>query len=319
MTQGDSGRDISVRPLREDDIAAADHIMRLAFGTFLGIPEPASFMGDASYVPTRWRSNPAAAFGAEAAGRLVGSNFATHWGSVGFFGPLTVHPDSWERGIGKLLMEPIMDCFDRWGTRHAGLFTFAHSEKHVGLYQRFGFWPHYLTAIMGKPIDSTLGSAHWTTYAGTPDDERETALAACRELAGEIFDGLDLSDEIEAVENQKLGETVLSWDDGLAGFAVCHCGPGTEAGSNACYIKFAAARPGGTAAERFGQLLNACETMASQRGLSQLIAGANTGRHESYRLMLERGFRTGMQGVAMHRPNQLGYSRPDVYAIDDWR
>jgi hypothetical protein len=26
-----------------------------------------------------------------------------------------------------------------------------------------------------------------------------------------------------------------------------------------------------------------------------------------------------LQGVGMHRPNEPGYSRPDVWAIDDWR
>ena len=59
---------------------------------------------------------------------LVGSNFATRWGSVGFFGPLTVRPDLWARGVGKQLMEPVMGCFDTWKVEHAGLFTFAHSQ-----------------------------------------------------------------------------------------------------------------------------------------------------------------------------------------------
>jgi hypothetical protein len=38
--------EVSVRPLRLDDIPAADHIFRLAFGTYLGLPEPESFAGD---------------------------------------------------------------------------------------------------------------------------------------------------------------------------------------------------------------------------------------------------------------------------------
>ena len=113
--------DITVRPLREDDLAAADRITRLAFGTFLGVPEPASFMGDAGYVRSRWHTDPEAAFAAEVGGELVGSNFATNWGSVGFFGPLTIRPDLWDRGVGKRLMEPVMQCFARWGTAHAGL------------------------------------------------------------------------------------------------------------------------------------------------------------------------------------------------------
>jgi hypothetical protein len=82
----------SVRLLRLDDVPAADRVVRLAFGTFLGLPDPGSAMGDTDYVRTRWLANPSAAFVAEAQGEIVGSNFASHWGSVGFFGPLTFVP-----------------------------------------------------------------------------------------------------------------------------------------------------------------------------------------------------------------------------------
>jgi hypothetical protein len=114
---------------------------------------------------------------------------------------------------------------------------------------------------------------------------------------------------------------VLLWDDSkLLGFAVCHCGPGSEAGSGACYIKFGAARPGAEAAKIFGRLLDACEALASVEGMSRLIAGVNTARRETYRRMLARGFRADiLQGVTMHRPDEPGYDRPDVYAVDDWR
>ena len=74
--------DITVRPLQESDLTTADHIMRVAFGTFIGLPEPAAFMGDAGYVRTRWLADPEAAFAAEIDGEIVGSNFATNWGSV---------------------------------------------------------------------------------------------------------------------------------------------------------------------------------------------------------------------------------------------
>ncbi|MGB9274276.1 MAG: GNAT family N-acetyltransferase, partial [Terrimicrobiaceae bacterium] len=127
QTKSVSKQDVSVRPLREGDLATADHVMRLAFGTFLGLPDPASFLGDAGFVRTRWRANPDAAFAAEIDNEIVGSNFAANWGSVGFFGPLTIRPDLWDRGVGRRLMEPIMECFDKWRTRHAGLFTFAQS------------------------------------------------------------------------------------------------------------------------------------------------------------------------------------------------
>jgi predicted N-acetyltransferase YhbS len=147
MTTDDIKPDIQVRRLQEGDLDTADQVMRVAFGTYLGLPEPATFMGDARFVRTRWRTDPSAAFAAERAGEIVGSNFATRWGTVGFFGPLTIRPDLWDRGIGQRLMEPVMDCFARWETTHRGLFTFAHSQKHLALYQRFGFWPRFLTAV----------------------------------------------------------------------------------------------------------------------------------------------------------------------------
>lgn len=34
--------------MQEDDLEEADTIMRLAFGTFLGLPDPMKIMGDAS-------------------------------------------------------------------------------------------------------------------------------------------------------------------------------------------------------------------------------------------------------------------------------
>ena len=313
-------QDISVRPLQEGDLPTADHIMRLAFGTFLGLPEPTSFMGDASYVRTRWSADPTGSFGAEVGSELIGSNFATNWGSVGFFGPLTIRPDLWDRGVGKRLMEPIMNCFARWGTKHTGLFTFAHSQKHVGLYQKFGFWPRFLTAIMSKRVEPAASRSQWSLFSEVSESEREASLATSRELTDAVYEGLSVSGEIRAVAAQNLGDTVLLWDDArLVGLAVCHCGPDTEAGSGTCYVKFGAVRPTPTAEQDFDRLLDACEELAARRGLSRLVAGVNTARHEAYSRLLERDFRTDFQGVAMHRPNEPGYNRADVYLIDDWR
>src|SRR6185369_2082497 len=311
---------IIVRPLQETELDTADAVMRLAFGTFIGLPDPMAFMGDAAYVRNRWRANPNAAFAAEAGGEVIGSNFATNWGSVGFFGPLTVRPDFWDRSAGKQLMEPIVELFDRWGTKHAGLFTFPHSQKHIGLYQRFGFWPRFLTAIMSKSVEEINSESQWTRFSEVPAAEREAVLSACREVTDAIYEGLDVADEIRAVASENLGDTILVCDDSkLMALAVCHIGPGTEAGSDVCYVKFGAVRPGANAEQYFRRLLEACEKMASTQHVSRLRAGVNTARHEAYRQMLGSGFRTDVQGVVMSRPNEPGYNRPGVYRLDDWR
>jgi GNAT superfamily N-acetyltransferase len=320
MTPSRDSRDIIVRPLEEKDLAEADRVMRVAFGTFIGLPEPASFLGDASYVIPRWRAAPHSAFAAEIDGEIVGSNFATPWGSVGFFGPLTIRPDLWDRGIGRRLMEPIMSCFEQWATKHAGLFTFPHSQKHIGLYQKFGFYPRFLTAIMSKAVEARRQATSWSKFSAVAPPERATILSACGELTGAIFDGLDIAHEVRLVADQNLGDTVLVWDDGrLAALAVCHNGRGSEAGSGTCYVKFGAARPGPDAERYFDALLDACEEFARERDASRISAGVNTAREKAYRQMLARGFRTDLLGVVMSRPNEPGYNRPDVYLIDDWR
>ncbi|MFC2021247.1 GNAT family N-acetyltransferase [Chloroflexota bacterium] len=295
-------------------------MFRLAFGTRNGLPDPMKFGGDSDYVRTRWLADPTAAFGAELDNVLVGSCFATNWGSVGIFGPLSVHPNLWNQGIAKRLLEPVMELFSKWGIKQAGLFTPADSAKHVGLYQKFGFWPRFLTAVMSKPAGKPDQASRWSRYSDVPESNRIDYLTKCYLLTDAIFGGLNLEREIRAVDTQGLGDTVLLWNDSeLVGLAVCHSGPGSEAGSDACYVKFGVVLPGPKAEQTFDQLLDACEMLAVEHGMSRLIAGINMECHQAYRKMMDRGFRTVIQSVAMYRPNEPGYHRPDIYSVDDWR
>lgn len=313
---------VVIRGMREDDFDEADRIMRLAFGTYLGLPDPMKFMGDADFIRTRFKCDPSAALTAEVDGRVVGSNFALNWGTVGIFGPLTIDPDYWNRGVAKNLLEATMKIFERWGTRHTGLFTFSESAKHVHLYQKFGFWPRYLTAVMSKRIGPAVAKGNDTVrmFSSLNSVEKESAMQSCGLLTNEIHAGLDLSKEISSVDNQELGDTILVMDPSrLKGFAICHSGPNTEAGTGNCYVKFGAVAPGPNTADDFDTLLNACEQYSQEKNLTRLICGVNTGRHRAYAKIIERGFRTDLQGIAMHKPNEPGYNVPEVYIIDDWR
>lgn len=297
---------ITVRTMRESDIAEATRIFRLAFGTFLGLPEPTSFAPGREYIATRFHAYPDAALTAEDNGRIIGSNMVTIWGSFGFFGPITILPEYWDKGAASALLGPTMEIFRTRGVREAGLFTFVQSPKHLALYQKFGFWPGFLIGVMGRQV---IQAQHWSRLA-TADWE------GCRVLANELFEGLDLSGEIRSTENQGLGETVVVRADGtVTGFAVCHCGAGTEAGPGNCYIKFATAR----SRDDFERLLKACEGLAFDHGLEHLEAGVNFERLEAYQTLLADGFRVERQALAMSRDGIRAYNRRDAYALDDWR
>jgi N-acetylglutamate synthase-like GNAT family acetyltransferase len=257
----------------------------------------------------------------QARDRRLSHYFAARWGSLAFFGPLTVRPDHWDRGIASRLMEPVVDLFDGWGIRLSGLFTFPGGTKRLGLYQKFGFWPQHVSAVMAREVAEAKDVSGSTTFTeARKRASAEEILDRCRRVTDTILPGLDLRREIDAVAAQDLGDTVLVEGDGrLVGFAVCHCGARTEAGSGACFIKFAAVSPGPDAAWSFEQLIQACEAMAAQRALACLIAGVNTGCHDAYRILLERGFRANLIGLTMLRPNEPGYPPADAYVISDLR
>jgi GNAT superfamily N-acetyltransferase len=314
---------VKVGPLKKAELAEADRILRVAFGTFLGLPNPAEFMGDRDLLISRWHGPHVEVLAARQDGRLIGTNVITQWGSFGFFGPLTILPEFWDRGAAQLLLQSTEKIFKKRGVKRTGLFTFAASAKHVGLYQKFGYWPQYLTALMAHTpkADAQLTgrgavSVHLSTLTKST---REEAIAACARITDRIDRGLDLSAEIRAVLKRKMGEVVLVYTrKTLDGFAICLHGPGSEGGTKICYIKFAAARGGAEAGERFGRLLDACDEFALARGAS-LEAGMNLAHEDAYRRMRSHGYRAFGQGVSMQRPHVAGHNRADAYVIDDWR
>ena len=315
-------RTVTIGPLKASELDEADRIVRLAFGTFLKVPNPLDFMGDRNFLTPRWRSAHVKVIAAREGGRLIGSNVATRWGAFAFFGPLTVLPEYWDRGVAQRLLEATMSLFDRWGVRRSGLFTFAHSAKHVALYQKFGYWPQYLTALLTRtplPQSAALTAHSGTLLSNLPRSRRGQAIQACAKLAGGIDRGLDLSGEIHAALRQRTGDVVLSSGNrSLEGFAVCLTGPGSEGGAKTCYVKFAAARGGAGAGARFERLLDACEAFAASRATT-LEAGVNLAREDAYRRLIARGYRVTTLGVAMQRPHAAGHNRPRAYVIDDWR
>jgi len=313
---------VRITPLRESELGEATRIMRLAFGTFLGLPDPMQFMGDRDLMTPRWRARNTRVLAAHIDGRLVGSNVITRWGSFGFFGPLTVLPEFWDHGVAQRLLEATVKVLDGWKLRRSGLFTFAQSAKHVGLYNKFGFWPGHLTALMrhvpAAGARGAKGSAP-VLLSALKKRQREAAIRACTQLTNRIEKGLDLSHEIRAVLGQGVGDVVtIGSRSKLDGFAVCMTGPGSEGGAKTCYVKFGMVRGGNGADARFDRLLDAIDGFAVSRG-ADVEAGVSLARRNAYARMRTHGYKAMTQGVAMHRPYGDGFNRADVYAIDDWR
>ena len=317
---GGSVDGVRVRQMVEADIAGAEVINRLAFGTFFGLPEPIKFRGDGNVVAGRRHADPEGAFSVELDGELVASGILMNWGSVGVLGPLTVHPDHWGKGIARHVMAALVDTLDRRGHRFSGLFTHPQSPSHIRLYEAYGYWMEMTTAVMSKPVEATGLPAGATLFSDLPAAEKERALASCRAVTDTAYAGLDVGSEIRTVADLDLGDTLLLDRDGeTVGFAVCHHGPGSEAGSAQLRVKFGAVKCGARAADDFTRLLAACEGLAAARGAPRISGGTSSGRFPAYRIMQEAGFRTDMNGVIMLCRRGTGYNQPEIFVIDDWR
>ncbi|MGH2639971.1 MAG: hypothetical protein ACRDF4_11940 [Rhabdochlamydiaceae bacterium] len=66
-----------IRPLKREELSEPDKILRLAFGTFLRLPDPMQVFADKQMLVIRWLSNPDGVLAAELDGKIIGSNVAT--------------------------------------------------------------------------------------------------------------------------------------------------------------------------------------------------------------------------------------------------
>ncbi len=135
-----------------------------------------------------------------------------------------------------------------------------------------------------------------------------------------MYPGLDLTGDVDSLDRQRTGETVLLYDDSrLDGVATCHIGAGSEAGGGTTLVKFGAVSPGELRLERLRALLENVETLARRRGVPRVEVGVNLSHREGYRALLARGYRADFVGVVMQSPDEPAYHRPELDILDDWR
>ena len=314
-----------IRQMKEQDFADADRINRIAFGTFFGLETPSAFRGDGEVVAGRFAANPDGTFVAEIDGTLVACGFVMDWGSLGLLGPLTVAVDAWGRGIGRAMLDEMTRFMDSRKFALQGLFTHPQSPTHIRLYEDYGFRMKRITAVMERAVkaDGEM-PAEVRCFSDLPSSEKPAVLRECRRIAESVYGGLDLGGEILSIDRAGFGDTILlGQESAMTGFACCHQGRGSEAGSPQTVVKFAAARSAANASSEFEKLMTACEVFAALRGTNRLVAGTNTGRTECYEAMLDMGFRSWMNGIAMLKTaggdGNDGYNVPGVFSVDDWR
>lgn len=200
---------LTIRPITGADTEACGRIIYEAFKGFHDrhqFPRDFQTLEDAVQLTGLFVDHPAI-FGAvaEIDGRIVGSNFLDERNSVRGVGPITVDPDVQEQGIGRRLMESVMERGrDATGIR---LVQDAFNMCTLALYASLGFEVKEPLALMeGKPKSKALGGVEVRTLQSK--DLAECASLCMRvhgfDRANELRDALELFSPLVALREGRI-------------------------------------------------------------------------------------------------------------------
>ena len=148
---------------------------------------------------------------AESDDRIIGSNFLDERATVVGVGPISVDPAVQNQGVGRRLMQAVIDRAASRGVPSVRLCQATFHRRSLCLYTTLGFRTRELLSCMnGPPLKRSLPGYH--VRAATPTD-----LAACNAVCFDVH-GFDRGSELnEAVERGTA--TVVERDGQITGYA----------------------------------------------------------------------------------------------------
>lgn len=132
---------------------------------------------------------------AEVDGRVVGSNCLDERSMIHGIGPITIDPDVQNRGVGRKLMQAVMDRSHQKGAAGVRLVQAGFHMRSLSLYASLGFETREpLACMQGKTKRRSVPGC--TVRAAKPGD-----IASCAALSNRVH-GFDRSGELpHAIEN----------------------------------------------------------------------------------------------------------------------
>ncbi|MGA2395465.1 MAG: GNAT family N-acetyltransferase [Candidatus Lustribacter sp.] len=154
--------------LRPVEVADIEPLARICFEAFRSIAERHNFPPDfpsvevATAVIGHFVRNPAVyGIAAELGGRVVGSNFLEERSAISGVGPITIDPAVHDSGIGRRLMQAVIERSDARGFVGCRLLQAAYHMRSLSLYTKLGFAPREeLVSMTGVPADPAADRFH---------------------------------------------------------------------------------------------------------------------------------------------------------------
>jgi GNAT superfamily N-acetyltransferase len=200
MTHASSNSTFRLRPV---SVADADACGRICFAAFDGIarkhgfppdfPAPEAAVGLITLFASHSRFHGIVA---EKDGRVVGSNFLDERSSVAGIGPITIDPAVQDAGIGRALMEAILERARTRSFVSVRLVQAAYHSRSFSLYTKLGFDVREPLSVVSSGGDSAEIGGGRSVRVGTQAD-RDVCNALCTRVHGHDREG-EVHDALEA-------------------------------------------------------------------------------------------------------------------------
>jgi predicted N-acetyltransferase YhbS len=223
MTNAES---VSLRPGRPDDSAECG---RICYEAFASIARQHNFPPDfpsvqaATDLLTLFLSHPRF-FGivAEKNGKIIGSNFLDERSAIAGVGPITVDPQVQNSGIGRRLMQAVLDRAAEQNFSGVRLLQSAYHGRSLALYATLGFLPREsIACLQGQPI-GILPDSYRVRPAAAADLEacnRVCTSVHGHDRAGEVIDAIHMGSAKVVEHGGRI--TGYATDLGFLAHAVC--------------------------------------------------------------------------------------------------
>ena len=180
-----------LRERKPEDAAAAGRICYEAFKSIAerhnfapDFPDPEAAIGLMEHLVSRADIHGVMA---EAAGRVIGSNFLWEDGAVAGVGPITIDPAAQNQGLGRRLMEAVLERARERGIPAVRLLQAAYHNRSMSLYTKLGFEVRELLSVIQGPALNLRAAGHDVRAACAADAEAADAL--CRRVHGHVRAG----------------------------------------------------------------------------------------------------------------------------------
>lgn len=156
-----SQTEVTVRPASPEDSSACGQICYQAFSTINAAHNfPCDFPGPeaATGVLSQMFSSPDFyCVVAEIGGRIVGSNVLDERSVIAGVGPITIDPGAQNLGVGRKLMQAVMDRASERGAAGIRLVQAAFHNRSLSLYIALGFDVREpLSCVQGRPLEQNV-------------------------------------------------------------------------------------------------------------------------------------------------------------------